>query len=753
MAQVLAWLAAGLVAVLAIAAQQPPGALGTAAPASRFSAVRAIAAVRPIVQRPHPLASAEHADARRYLVQALRSLGAEVHVETATAARVIAPRRVVAGTVHNIIATLPGSANQRAVMLSAHYDSVPWGPGAADDGAGVATLLETVRALQAGPRLKNDVRVVLTDGEEDGLLGASAYVAKHPDLAQQVGVVLNFEARGSSGVVSMFETSAGNGWLIDALAAAAPYPVASSLAYTLYTMLPNDTDLTVFKHAGLAGLNFAFIGGFEDYHTPHDTLARLDADSVQHMGSYALALARHFGQTTYPEARQPDRVYFNWLGAHLVDYPGWVSWLLLVLAGGLLSAVMLVALRRDHLRFMALVIGFAGFVLLVAVVLASMFGAWWLLKQAIGSHLLHGDTASNAWLAVGLLLTGIAAATLAQRGLLARRGGSGVVIGMLCGFALLAVVASGLLPGASYLFAWPLVAALLGLLPAMRSHGGVALAWTWLAAVPALLLFAPLIANLWIALGMNDVGLAAIALVLGLLLAVAAPLLARLARGWRTAVPVLLLAAAACLACGALRSQYSVAHPQRDSLRYSLDADRGEALWLSHDAAPDHWTAQYLGARPRRGRAPDFNLRDDASVLMHAAPALPLLPPAMRVVDDARSEGVRKVRLHLASPRGAPILLLRLPPTAGLRSLAWNGVRVALGGGAGAGRPWRLAYIGAPAGGVELELTLTVPGPVECRLADRSRGLPATAGYPVRAATDTQLVYGGDTAVTRACAF
>src|SRR4029079_1979737 len=156
-----------------------------------------------------------------------------------------------AGSVDNVVGRLPGSASTRAVLLVAHYDSVPWTAAASDDGAGVAAILEALRALRTGPPLRNDLVVLFTDGEEAGLLGAKAFVEGHR-WARGVGVALNFEARGTGGPSLMFETSAGNGRLVRELAAAAPRPTASSLFYDIYRLLPNDTDLSEFKEAGFA---------------------------------------------------------------------------------------------------------------------------------------------------------------------------------------------------------------------------------------------------------------------------------------------------------------------------------------------------------------------------------------------------------------------------------------------------------------------------------------------------------------------
>jgi len=206
------------------------------------------------------------------------------------------------------------------VMLTAHYDSVPAGPGASDDGMGVATVLEVARALRTSPETRRPVWLVFTDGEELGLFGAKAFVA-NPSLVGQVGTVVNVEARGTAGPSLMFETSRDNAGLVRAFAASTDHPVASSLFPTLYSMLPNDTDLTVYKANGLAGLNYAIIGGAARYHTPRDDLAHADLASLQHQGDNVLAIARTLADAAEPTTAPGDLVFFDCLGTFVVRWP------------------------------------------------------------------------------------------------------------------------------------------------------------------------------------------------------------------------------------------------------------------------------------------------------------------------------------------------------------------------------------------------------------------------------------------------
>ncbi len=193
-------------AAIGLCQTRPPVARGLETPPDQFSAARAIGYLQHLTTAPHPRGSEANAKVRDYLLETLLGLGLQTSVEQTTARRT-ARGKLREGVVQNIIATLPGTDDHRAVMLVAHYDSVPAGPGAADDGAGVSSILETVRALSAGPPLANDLVVLLTDGEEASLLGAAGYVAAHPDLGRRVGLLINLEARGSSGPALMFETA------------------------------------------------------------------------------------------------------------------------------------------------------------------------------------------------------------------------------------------------------------------------------------------------------------------------------------------------------------------------------------------------------------------------------------------------------------------------------------------------------------------------------------------------------------------
>lgn len=281
----------------------------------------------------------------------LRGLGLETEVQDTVAPEAGQLSGAAGGAtlarVRNVVARLPGTAPTGKVFLVAHYDSVQSGPGGNDDAAGTSAILEVARALAAGPRPRNDIVFVLTDAEEACLCGAAAFASSHP-LAADGGVVLNLEARGSTGPVIMFETSRNNAALVDAFGRAAPHPVGTSFAVEIYRALPNDTDFTAFLDADFVGLNSAYIDGGAIYHTPLDTPAAMDRASLQHHGDNALGLAREFGRVDLTALDSGhDATYFPVPGG-LVRYPGWLVLPLALLALAAVVALGWLARRRGR---------------------------------------------------------------------------------------------------------------------------------------------------------------------------------------------------------------------------------------------------------------------------------------------------------------------------------------------------------------------------------------------------------------------
>ncbi len=282
--------------------------------------------VAEIAKNPHYIGSTGHASVRNYIISELESYGLEVHTQTGTS---ISNSSVVS-IPQNIIAKLPGTnPDNKALLLLSHYDSAVHSSfGAADAGSGVATILESVRAfIASGVAHENDIIICITDGEEIGLNGAYLFAREHP-WASRIGLVLNFEARGASGPSNMLlEVAQGNNNLISSFKdAKVSSPVANSLMYSVYKLLPNDTDSTVFREElSVPSFFFAFIDNHFVYHTSLDQPDNLYTKSLLHQASYLSQLIPFYANYDLTNLITPeDAIYFNFPATGLISYP--FSW-------------------------------------------------------------------------------------------------------------------------------------------------------------------------------------------------------------------------------------------------------------------------------------------------------------------------------------------------------------------------------------------------------------------------------------------
>jgi hypothetical protein len=716
----------------------PLPAVPATAPPTDFSAARALVHLRAFARVPHPVGTAAHDAVRDYIVQQLSGLGVRPEVQTAT---VVSPRwgsPYSAATVYNVLARLPGTDNSKAVMLAGHYDSVSTGPGASDDGHAVALELETLRALLAGPRLRNDVVFLFTDSEEAGSLGAEGFLEHHP-LAKQIGLVMNFEARGTSGPAMMFETSEGNGRIVREFAAAAPHPVTSSLSYEAYKLLPNDTDLTFFKQAGLAGLGFAFVNDVAYYHTQYDDVAHLDPRSLQQEGDYALALTRRFGNIDLRDLKSADATYFVLPLFGCIVYP--VSWSvpLAAFAALLFAAVVALGVSKGRLTLAGTLAAFFGFVLAITIASAAVGVMWALAKgqaagvwQAFAGDPYHPGVYRLASVALAVSLTTALFALFQKRARVLN-----LWAGALLCWLLLALATSVYMPGASYLFLWPMLSSTIGLGIFTVRPGGLILPWAF--ALPGLIMMAPTIELLFMSLTMRMafVGAFATVLLLGLLI----PCLNLIAAAGRWRLPgAAALVSAGCLIAGASMSGFNRDNPRTNSIYYDLDADTGKAVWSSLDAHEDDWTAHYLGANPQRAALPQFVPFLPWQYLTHAAPAVALPAPLIERLDG----GANTLDLRVSSPRQAPRMYLygdeRNPVLEATvdgapidAAKAYAGLKPGQKAYAFRMQRWGLCYFNVPKQGIELRMRLRDPAAgYRMEVVDQSYGIGGMPGAAPR---------------------
>jgi hypothetical protein len=691
---------------------------------------------------PHPAGSPAEDAVRQRILALLRRAGYAPEVATTRVCN-----RGVCARVTNLLARLAGRQPGKAVLVMAHYDSVAAGPGVGDDLSGTAALLEVARELKAEPAPRNEVLFLIDEGEELGLLGARAFAEHHP-AAASVGAIVNLDARGASGPSMMFETSgASDGWLVPLFARDAPSPVTSSLFSFIYHQMPNDTDLTVWKSRGVPGLNFAFIGDPQLYHTSHDDLARLSPDTLEHQRSNALAAVRALAGADLSAPPRGEAYWFDLLRLFVVRWGAGIHLALAFLTGALALAVAVLGLRRGTVRPGAFGRGLLALPLIVLATAAAAYGLRILLAGAFPSRwIAHPAPAQAAFSQLALAVSLLLALWFARRASF-----GGLWLGVWSWWALLAVVLSWLAPGAAYLFQLPaLAAALVGWLlirrPRLEVPHGLALIPM---AVAALLWFPPL-ASLYVGLGVGALPLvsALAALVLAALVPFVAVTSRRMRRGLAVAAWV---GAGIATVIAANRPAFSPEAPQGLNLQVHRDADSGKVRFLVRGFPLPAALAKAAPFAPRPELAYPWS-PPGAALFAAPGPDLPeLAPPQVVVEKDETVGGRRHLILRLVSPRGARAAFLALPASVPVLSATLDGVAVPLPSGLGAGPFVRLIDVTLPPEGTRIELELGSAGHFTAYAADQTSGLPpqARALAAARPAWAVPIQEGDATVVSR----
>jgi hypothetical protein len=702
--------------VLAVLAVLPPKARGTDAPASDFSAARAFAHVQQMGKETHPAGSPANDVVRDYLVTTLRGLGLDPQIQDTIGMESIGDGPVAAARVRNIVTEIPGADSTGRVILVAHYDSVQTGPGGNDDGAGVSAIVETTRALLTGPDQRNDIVLVLTDAEEACLCGAEAFVSQHP-LARDGGVVLNVEARGSSGPAIMFETSAGNADLVSVYGKAVPYPVGTSFAVEVYRILPNDTDFSPFRDSGdFNGLNSAYIDGSAAYHKPQDTPDRMSKDSLQHHGDNLLALVRAFGSQDLAGSTAPaggDATYFPVFG-ELLAYPGS---LVLVVAGLALLAVIVLAVLavrkgKTSLGKIAAAFGLTLVPIIVTVVAAQLF--WTvltLIRPGYANMMDPWRPIWYRWAIVALIAVIVLGFYAVVRRWLDR---ASISVGVFGWLAILGVVMGLLVPGGSYLTALPALAGAIAGIAALYLRDDLARVGVLaLAGLVAVVVLAPTVTLFFPALGLETGAAPAFfAVLLGLALL---PLLDKVpAIVWSLESIAIIMVI--LTGVGLAVDRFDARHPMPSQLMYALDADTGKAIWASSESDPGAWTKQYVSQQEDlEGVYPYMH-----NAWTGPAEVANLEPSEVTSVRDGN-----KLRVTIVPQR--PARLIHFSTQTVISKPVVNGRPVP-----SREAPFDLLFHAPPSGGVVLEFE--VSGPVTLRVIDGSDGLTGLPGFKPRPA-------------------
>ena len=569
----------------------------TEAPLSEFSTKRALEKVKEMSAKPHFVGSQNHEVVAQYLQTELQNLGLETNLQSGFT-------MTEKGTLvfsKNIIAKIKGSNSSKSLLLLSHYDSAPhsFSKGASDDASGIATILETVRAfLHTKTKHKNDIIILFTDAEELGLNGAALFVTQNK-LAKEIGLALNFEARGTSGPSYMLmETNKGNAKMVEEFSKAkVRFPASNSLMYSIYKMLPNDTDLTVFREKGaIQGFNFAFIDSHYNYHTMQDNYQNMNPNTLAHQGNYLVPLLNYFSNAEISSLNSnDDKVYFT-IPFTFISYPNSYILPLLIAAFGLFLIFLIVGLGKQVLRLDEIIKGFVPFFGSILVAGFLTYVGWQLLLNFYPQYndILHGFTYNGHDYIYAFVSLTLAICFLFYNSKAKRNPEMSQLIVPLFIWLLLNIGIAMKLEGAAFLIL-PVIATtfILGFYAiTQRTYWLLNIVFS----IPTLLIIVPFIQMFPIGLGLKILFGSAVLTVLCFTLLL--PLFGTFGQKKLWAI-FFVLVSFSFFVKAHLASNYDVNKAKPNSLVYLLNTDTNKAYYTTYDKNLDVWTKKYLGEKPQ----------------------------------------------------------------------------------------------------------------------------------------------------------
>ena len=620
---------------------------------NEFSTNRALKIVKTISAKPHFIGSENHNSVTNYLYNELRNLGLETTFEEGFT--LTEWGNLTKST--NIIAKIKGSDSSKALLLLSHYDSAPhsFSHGAADDASGIATILESVRAfLESNSKHKNDIIILFTDAEELGLNGAALFVTKNK-LCKQVGLAINFEARGTSGPSFMLmEVNQGNAKMVEGFANANPsFATSNSLMYSIYKMLPNDTDLTVFReHGKIQGFNFAFIDDHFNYHSQQDDFAHLNQNSLAHQGSYLMPLLKYFSNSDLKNLNSSeDFVYFS---SPFGFFSYSFSWVLpiCILALAIFVFLIFLGIGKRVINLLDVAKGFLLLFISLALAGCITYFGWNLLLKIYPQYndLLNGFTYNgHDYIAFFMLLT-LSICFLVYSQFVDSKNVNSYFIAPLFLWIIINFGIAFKLEGAGFLII-PVFSGLLLLgifIFTQKNYWLVNLIF----AIPTLVIIVPFLQLFPIGLGLKIMFGSSILLVLifGLLM----PIFGSFSRKSTWSL-LFFLIAILFFAKAHLNSGYELGKAKPNSLLYVYDADTNKAIWTTYDKNLDEFTKKQLGENPKKATEfrefPLFSKYNSGFSYSKEAEIMPVTSPNIEYLKDSISGNYRFLKIKISPTR------------------------------------------------------------------------------------------------------
>ena len=564
-----------------------------------FSINNALNHLKIISEKPHYTSSKYHQDVQDYIVNELNKMGLKTEIQN----QVVLNSRRVGTNAANIIGTIKGSRKGKSLVLLTHYDSSAHSSfGASDAGSGIVTILEGFRVFLSNNKTPiNDIHLVFTDAEEMGLLGAEAFVKNHK-LIDNVGLVLNFEARGSGGPSYMLmETNGMNSKLISEFANANPrFPAANSLMYSIYKMLPNDTDLTVFREqANINGFNFAFIGDHFDYHTSLDTYDRLDRNTLLHQADYFMSMVNHFSKSDLSNLNSDvDYVYSNFPFLKLIYFSN--SWIfpLLILSVILFLVLIYLGLVLNKLKLEGIFNGITPFFTSLFICISLTVILWDFIVFINPEHadMLHGFTYNGYFYILGFIFLNLFCLLLIYRPFFNKYSGVNLIIFPLLFWIIINLLIGFFLKGAAY-FIIPVYFVLFSILLSFMfdlKTNKLMIVWTCLS-VPLIYMFAPQLKMFPVGLGLKNLFISSTLLIL--VFSLLLPIFSNYSYK-KHVISLIGLSTLFFFFMAFLNNGFDVENKKPNSIVYYSDIDKAESFWMSYDQNLDDFTKQFLSEDP-----------------------------------------------------------------------------------------------------------------------------------------------------------
>ncbi|MGE5355499.1 MAG: M20/M25/M40 family metallo-hydrolase [Deltaproteobacteria bacterium] len=646
----------------------------------KFSTSRAMKHIKFIADEHHFVGTAHHKKVREYLVSELQKLGLNTEIQSRFS---INEKWGGATMNHNILARIKGTGNGKAVMLLSHYDSAPFASkGASDDAVGVATILEGLRAfIKSGVKHQNDIIILFSDGEEIGLNGAKAFVENHP-WARDIGVVINFEARGSGGPsFTLLETNGGNEMMVKSFAkASCPYPVANSFLYSVYKMLPNDTDLTMFREIGnIEGYNFAFIDDFYDYHTSYDNYENIDINTVEHQGSYLMAMIGYFkNYDTAMIKSKKDYVYFTFPFLKIIYYPFSfavplylffvVCFISLIIAG--------IYLKKIKVKKISIGLLFSTGLILGAVLFSHLLWKLITFIHPSYSDILHGFPynghdyiAAFAFIACGLT-------SIVSFKVLRNNSAAEIIIPVAFLWLLISGFLTFRLTGASFFI---IPAAILTLILAIDFFVNLETETKLLIyavlLIPFIIILSPFIQMFPVGLKMNFIPLSVFLTVMIVLTLL--PVLHKI-RFNKMINYAILFFGVLFFVRAEFRSGFNEERPRHESINYVLYTDEKKAFWETNNTVMEPWIQSIMGKNIKAGSFMENYLSNkyNDQVKFHApAKLIDLKQPVIKLLKDSITGNERHIKFRIEPQRNSCYLELLNKKGIIFKNFELNGIR------------------------------------------------------------------------------